>query len=196
MTYPEGQRLFGMQHGFQVGYLPLFPTADPESVRAFLQADPRISSHYNVFLENAVSNSYNQVNHNLVTLSGIMGIISLLAITLGIYNSTSLSLTERGYEIRLLRVVGFTQGKLRSILFARALVLTLASYSLGWVVMNIYFYYRNMHTLMGLSEAPLILNLDLSASLLGLGLATAFAFLGVWLTSGRLASLSPMTGSD
>jgi ABC-type antimicrobial peptide transport system permease subunit len=107
-----------------------------------------------------------------------------------------LSLTERGYEIRLLRVVGFTQGKLRSILFARALVLTLASYSLGWVVMNIYFYYRNMHTLMGLSEAPLILNLDLSASLLGLGLATAFAFLGVWLTSGRLASSSPMTGSD
>jgi len=42
-----------------------------------------------------------------------------------------MSLTERSHEIGLLRVVGFTQTKLRGFLFARALVLTLASYSLG-----------------------------------------------------------------
>jgi hypothetical protein len=72
MTYPEGQRLFGMQHGFQVGYLTLVTSADPESVCALLQANPGISAHYTVYLENAVSNGYNQLNHNLVTLSGIM----------------------------------------------------------------------------------------------------------------------------
>ena len=196
MTYPEGQSLFGMQHGFQVGYLPLVPSADPESVRARLQADPGISAHYTVYLENAVSNGYNQLNHNLVTLSNIMAIVSLLAITFGIYNSTSLSLTERSYEIGLLRVVGFTQGKLRGFLFARALVLTLAAYSLGWVVLVIYFNYRNLHAPIGFSEAPLTLSLTPSASLLGLGLATAFAFLGVWLTSGRFATLNPLTGGD
>jgi hypothetical protein len=38
--------------------------------------------------------------------------------------------------------------------------------------------------------------MPLSASLLGLVLATAFAFLGVWLTSGRFAMLNPLTGSD
>ena len=196
MTYPEGQRLFGMQHGFQVGYLPLVPSADPESVRALLQADPSISAHYTVYLENAVSDSYNQINHNLVTLSSIMAIVSLLAITFGIYNSTGLSLTERSYEIGLLRVIGFTQGKLRGFLFARALVLTLAAYSLGWVMVDIYYYYRNLHSPMGFSEAPLNLNLTPSASLLGLGLATAFAFLGVWLTSGRFATENPTPGSD
>ena len=196
MTYPEGQRLFGMQHGFQVGYLPLVPSANPESVRAKLQADPDISAHYTVYLENAVSDGYNQVNHNLVTLSGIMAIVSLLAITFGIYNSTSLSLTERSYEIGLLRVVGFTQDKLRGFLFARALVLTLAAYSLGWVVLVIYFNYRSLHSPIGFSEAPLNLSLTLSTSLLGLGLATAFAFLGVWLTSGRFATLNLLTGSD
>ena len=195
MTYPEGQRLFGMEHGFQVGYLPLVPSADPESVRALLQAAPSISARYTVYLENAVSDGYNQVNHNLVTLSSIMAIVSLLAITLGIYNSTSLSLTERSHEIGLLRVVGFTQSKLRSFLFARALVLTLAAYSLGWMVLVIYFNYRNLHAPMGFSEAPLTLSLTLSASLLGLGLATAFSLLGVWLTSGRFAMLNLLTGS-
>ena len=196
MTYPEGQRLFGMSSGFQIGYLPLVPLADPESVRARLQADPRISDHYAVYLENALSNGYNEINHNLVTLSSIMAIVSLLAITFGVYNSTSMSLTERSHEIGLLRVVGFTQTKLRGFLFARALVLTLAAYSLGWAVLVIYFNYRNLHAPMGLSEAPLILSMTLSASLLGLGLATAFAFLGVWLTSGRFATLNPLTGSD
>ena len=196
MTYTEGLRLFGTQHGFQVGYLPLAPSADPESVRLLLQADPRISDRYTVYLENAVSNSYSQVNHNLVTLSSIMAVVSLLAITFGIYNSTSLSLTERSREIGLLRVIGFTQGKLRSFLFARALVLTLAAYGLGWVVLVNYYHYLNSHSPLGFSEAPLNLSLSLPASLLGLGLAILFAFLGVWLTSGRMATLNPLAGSD
>ena len=196
MTYSEGQHLFGMSSGFQVGYLPLVPSADPESVRAKLQADPRISAHYSVYLENALSNGYNEVNHNLVTLSSIMATVSLLAITFGVYNSTSLSLTERGYEIILLRVVGFTQGKLRGFLFARALVLTLVAYSLGWVVVIIYFNYRYSHAPIGLSEAPLTLSLTLSASLFGMGLAIAFALLGVWLTSRRFGTLNPLTRID
>jgi hypothetical protein len=33
------------------------------------------------------------------------------------------------------------------------------------------------------------------SSLSGLGFAVIFAFLGVWLTSGRLAALSPLNGS-
>ena len=196
MTYTEGQSLFGTQHGFQAGYLVMVPSADPESVRATLQADPRISGRYTIYLENAVSDSYHLVNHNLVTLSSIMAIVSLLAITFGIYNSTSLSLTERGHEVGLLRVIGFTQGKLLALLFTRTLVLTIAAYSLGWVALIIFFNYLNSLAPMGSSEAPLTLSLTASAGLLGLGLATAFAFLGVWLTAGRLAALNPLTGSD
>jgi ABC-type antimicrobial peptide transport system permease subunit len=196
MTYPEGQRLFGMQHGFQVGYLPLVPSADPDSVRAKLQADPGISARYTIYLENAVSDGYNQVNHNLVTLSSIMSIVSLLAITFGIYNSTSLSLAERSHEISLLRLVGFTQGKLRNFLSVRALVITLASYGLGWAVLAVYFNYLDSHGIMGFSEAPLTLSLTPSASLLGLGLASAFAYMGVWLTSRDIATLNLLAGND
>jgi ABC-type antimicrobial peptide transport system permease subunit len=196
MTYVEGQHLFGMDHGFQVAYLPLVPSADPESVCAKLQADPRISTRYTVYLENAVSNGYSEPNHNLVTLSSIMSVVSLLAITFGIYNSTGLSLTERSYEIGLLRMIGFTQGKLGGFLLSRALVLTLLAYGLGWVTVDLYYKYLNLHSPMVLSEAPLNLELNLSASLIGLGLATIFAFLGVWLTSGNLAKLNPLTRRD
>jgi ABC-type antimicrobial peptide transport system permease subunit len=196
MTYSAGQRLFGMRRGFQVGYLQLKPSAYPESVRTLLQANPHIAGQYTVYLENALSGGYYQVNHNLLTLNSIMGLVALLAITFGSYNATNLSLTERGHEIGLLRVVGFTQGKLRIFLLARTLVLTLASYGLGWIIAVIFINYHGAHTAMGISAAPLVLNLTPFASLLGLGLVIVFSFLGVWLTSGRLALLSPLTGGD
>lgn len=196
MAYPEGQLLFGSQNGFQIGYLPLAPGADPESVCSTLQNNPKIINNYTVYLENAVSDGYNQINHNVVSLCGIMAIIALLAITFGIYNSVSLSLTERSHEISLLRLVGFTQGKLRGILVARALVLTMASYCLGWVATVVYFYIRNRQTPAGFTDAPLTLEMTLSASLIGLFLAIGFAFLGVWLTSNHLARLNPLTGSE
>lgn len=196
MTYPAGQSLFGMQHGFQAGYLVLAPSTDPESVRTSLQADPRVAAGNTIYLENTVAEGYNQLNHNLVTLSSIMALVSLLAVTFGIYNSTSLSLTERSYEIGLLRVVGFTPGRLRGLLLARALVLTVAAYALGWGGMAGYFYYRNAIAPLGFSEAPMNLSLTLSASLLGLGLSALFAVLGVWLTSGRESAMHQWNGSD
>jgi ABC-type antimicrobial peptide transport system permease subunit len=196
MTTAEGQRLFGMEHGFQAGYLPLNPLADPESVRDRLQADPRISAQYIVYLENALSNGYSEVNHNLVTLSSIMAIVSLLAIIFGIYNSTSLTLTERCHEIGLLRVIGFTQGKLRSFLLGRSLFLTLAAFGLGWVTMLIYFNYLNSQANLGFTEAPLILDITPLTFLLTLGLSLIFSFMGIWLTSGRIARLDPLTESE
>jgi ABC-type antimicrobial peptide transport system permease subunit len=191
MTYAEGQRLFGTSHGFQVGYLSLEPWADPESVRLKLQADPRISTASTVYLETAYSEGFNQANNNLLILSIILALVSLMALSFSTYTATSLSLTERSLEVGLLRVVGFTQGKLRSFLFARALVLTLAAYSLGWVVSLLFINYQRLHTSFDLLF--MILKLTPASSLVGLGLAIVFAFLGVWLTSGRIAALTPFS---
>jgi ABC-type antimicrobial peptide transport system permease subunit len=194
MTYAEGQRLFGTSRGFQVGYLSLAPSADPESVRARLLADPRLSAAYSVYLEHAFTNSYNQSNSNLLTLSGLMVLISLLAVTFGIYNATSLSLTERSLEIGLLNVIGFTLKKLRSFLLARTLVLTLLAYSLGWLISLIFIDQQRLHASVDLIFRDM--SLTPFSSLLGLGLAGLFAFLGVWLASRRLTALNPLTGSD
>jgi hypothetical protein len=194
MTYTEGQHLFGTSRSFQVGYLSLVPSADPVSVRAKLLADPRISAAYSVYLEHAFTDSYNRSNSNLLTLSGLMVLVSLLVVTFGIFNATSLSLTERSLEIGLLHVIGFSLHKLRSFLLARTLVLTLTAYSLGWLISLIFINNQRLHASVDLIFRAL--RLTLFSSLLGLGLALIFAFLGVWLASRHLTALNPLAGSD
>jgi hypothetical protein len=194
MTYPEGQHLFGVSRGFQVGYLSLAPSANPESVRARLLADPRISGPYSVFLEHAYTDSYNQSNSSLVILSSLMVLISLLAVTFGIYNATSLSLAERGLEIGLLNVIGFPLGSVRVFFGARALALTLAGYCIGWLVALAFIGYQAMQT--SVSLVFLAMRLTPLSSLLGLGLALVFALLGVWLASSRLVTASPLAARE
>jgi ABC-type antimicrobial peptide transport system permease subunit len=190
MTYPEGQSLFGTRRGFQIGTLQLVPAADPERVRASLQADSRFSGGYSVYLENTLNDRYNQVNHDLLTLSGIQALISLLAITFGTYNAVNLTLTERSHEILLLRVVGFSQARLRGFLLAHTLVLSSFAFFLGWVVAFIFTCYQQTHAPISIQAAPLVLHLSVPASLLGFLLTVAFSFLGVSLSAGRLSTLS------
>jgi MacB-like protein/FtsX-like permease family protein len=194
MTYSEGQRLFGASRGFQVGYLSVAPSADPDSVRARLLADPRVSGRYSVYVEHAYTDSYNESSSNLVILSGFMVLVALLAVTFGTYNATSLSLAERGLEIRLLNVIGFPLNKLRIFLCARALVLTLSAYSLGWLVSLIFIDHQRLRASVAL--VFLAIRLTPFSSLLGLGLAIIFALLGVWLASSRLFALNPLTGRE
>lgn len=191
MTYAQGLLLFGSDNGFQIGYVQLVPSADPDKVRAMLQSDPRINAQAAVYLDTTLADRYNQVNHNLLNLSLVQAVISLLAITFGTYNATRLSLTERRHEILLLGVLGFTQAKLRIFLFTRSLVLTLAAYLLGWSIAWAFITYQAMHTPISIQAAPLILSLTPSSSLLGLLLSVGFAFLGVWLTTGPLSRREP-----
>jgi ABC-type antimicrobial peptide transport system permease subunit len=192
MTYTAGQHLFGSSRGFQVGFLVLAPSTNPESVRLRLLADPRISPNFNVYLENVFTNDYNQSTNNLLVLCSLMVLVSLLAITFGIYNATTLSLTERSIDIGLLRLIGFSLRNLRGFLFVRALILIMAAYGLGWVVSMIFIHLQRIQA--SVDIVFLSLRLTVFSSLSGLGLAVIFAFLGVWFTSRRLAGLKPMNG--
>ncbi len=194
MTYSEGQRLFGASRGFQVGYLSLVPSADPESVRFKLLADPRISPAYSVYLEHAYTNSYNQSNSNLLILSSLMVLVSLLVVSFGIYNATNLSLTERSLEMGLLQVIGFSLQKLRYLLMARALVLTFLAYTLGWLVSLIFINQQRLNASIDLIFRAI--RLTPSSSLLGLVLAVLFALLGVWFASRRLTAVDLLIRSD
>lgn len=189
MTYDEGQHLFGTNHGFQMGFLQLDSSVNPESIRAKIETDPRFSGQYAVYLENTLSDRYNQINHDLLTLSEIQALICLLTITFGTYNAVSLSLTERSYEILLLRVVGFTQDRLRVILVGRTLVLATAAYIIGGITAFVFIEYQRAHTPISIQAVPLLLNLSIIAILLGFFLTMTFTFLGVWFTVGHLTSL-------
>jgi ABC-type antimicrobial peptide transport system permease subunit len=189
MTYSEGQRLFGPEHGFQLGLLQLEATANPESVRLKIQADSRFLKKYSVYLVDALNNRYSQINRNLLIMSGLQAILSLLAITFGTYNANSLNLTERSREIILLRMIGFTKGRIRIFLYARSLVLTLLAFGFGWITAMLLISYQRLHAPISIQAAPLLLELTPMTSLLGLLLAVVFSLLGVLLTSGYIDSL-------
>lgn len=196
MSYEDGQNLFGTRRGFQIGTLQLKGGVDPESVRVELQADPRLSGKYAVYLENSLSDRYNQISSDLVILSSIQALISLLAITFGTYNAVSLSLTERSREIQLLRVVGFSQGRIRLFLGVRTLGLTLAAYLLGWCLARLYIFYQQAHTPISIQASPLTLQLSASATSLGFLLTAAFAVLGVWLTLRQISAQGLIARGD
>jgi ABC-type antimicrobial peptide transport system permease subunit len=189
MTYAEGQHLFGASPDFQIGFLQLAPSADPQGVRSELQAEVGFSGRYVIYLETALSDRYNQANHDLLTLSAVQALISLLAITFGTYNAVSLSIAERSHEILLLRVVGFTRDKLRAFLLAHFLVLASIAYLLGWVATFLFVNFQQAHSTISILAAPLELHLSAVLTLLGFLLTVVFAFLGVWLTVGHHATL-------
>ena len=190
MSYAAAQDLFGVERGFQIAYLQLRPTADPQSVQDRLQSDPRFSPKYSVYLESSLNDRYSQINRNLLEMSVIQAVLSLLAITLGMYNANSLSLTERSHEILLLGILGFSRGRLRLFLFVRSLVLTLVAYGLGWITALLFITFQGSHAPINIQAAPLLLELTPGTSLLGLALAVGFTFLGVWMTSGYISSLN------
>jgi ABC-type antimicrobial peptide transport system permease subunit len=188
ISYSEGQQLFGISRGFQVGYLSLVPSANAESVREKLLADPRISERYAIYLENVYTNGYSESISNMQILSSLMVIISLLVVTFGVYNATSLSLTERSLEISLLNTIGFSLTKIRVILFSRIFVLTLIAYGLGWLGSFLFINHQQQDPTVSL--AFLSLKLTTAYSLIGMTLAIFFAFLGVWLASKRLTMIT------
>jgi ABC-type antimicrobial peptide transport system permease subunit len=196
MTYSAGQHLFGPKRGFQMGIIQLDPAANPETVRLKLQKDPRLSANNSVYLVNSLNDRYSQINHNLLVMSGIQAFLSLLAITFGTYNANSLSLVERSREVVLLRLIGFTRGKLSSFLFVRSLVLTGMAYCMGWIAAALFINYQQTHTPINIQSAPLLLRLTPTTSLVGLGLAIGFALLGIWMTSGYIETLGLSAGRN
>ncbi len=51
-----------------------------------------------------------------------------------VYNTARISLDERSRELATLRVIGFTQGEISSILLGELAVLTLLAIPLGWLI--------------------------------------------------------------
>lgn len=194
LNYADAEQLFGTRRGFQLVYLKLQPQSDPEAVRAALQADPALAACCRVYLESTLGTLYYQVNHNLITLTNLLAVIALLAITFGVYTATHLSLLERSHEVGLLRVLGFSSAAVGAVLLARTLLLALAAYGVGWAATTAFIAYHRAHVPMGISAAPLALTLPPGMVLLGLALTAAFACLGTWLSAAQSARRNPLAG--
>ena len=187
MTYAAGEALFGERRGFQVGALQIAGELDPETVRAYLESVEGIRPAYAVYLEQEVHARYAQAIQDLLKFTIVMDVLALSVISFGIFNATSLTLTERSREIALLRVAGFSGGTVRRFLFGRALVQTLAAYLLGWGLARLVTW---QNAVASFSMHGMYVQIILSPGivLLGLALTGLCAWLGVWLTSYRLGN--------
>ena len=187
MTYAAGEALFGERRGFQVGALQIAGELDPETVRAYLESVEGIRPAYAVYLEQEVHARYAQAIQDLLKFTIVMDVLALSVISFGIFNATSLTLTERSREIALLRVAGFSGGTVRRFLFGRALVQTLAAYLLGWGLARLVTW---QNAVASFSMHGMYVQIILSPGivLLGLALTGLCAWLGVWLTTYRLGN--------
>jgi putative ABC transport system permease protein len=111
-----------------------------------------------------------------------MDILALSVISFGIFNATSLTLSERNREMALLRVAGFSTHAVRRFLFGRTLLQTLAAYLLGWGLAELVIW-QNTASSFSMHGVRVEINLSPANLLLGLALTALFAWFGVWLAA-------------
>jgi len=181
MTHTAGRLLLGERRGDQILYLTIADRASLEEIKARLEADARLQGRYDVYIEDQLAARQTEVIEDLVRLPAVLLVVALLTVTFGIYNATSLTLAERGWEIGTLRVIGFEAGSVRRFLYLRALTQVAAAYGAGCLIALVLISDQARRAPIVIHGGTLLMRLDLGAILLGGALTALFAYFGVWL---------------
>jgi ABC-type antimicrobial peptide transport system permease subunit len=184
------QDLFAPRREYQSVTVQVAPGADVEAVRSRLQNDPRLGDRYTVFLEDSYTRRNNQVYRDLNALGLVLGTIALLAVILGSYTVTQLSLAERSREIGILRALGFSRRAVSGILVVRALLQGLLAFAAGLAAAWAYTVYRQRVDPVIVLGYSLTMTITLRHVLAGLAWTSAWACLGAWLSTRGMAMVS------
>jgi ABC-type antimicrobial peptide transport system permease subunit len=189
MPLLQAQELFGMKRGYQFMFVQVTNNADAEEVRVMLQDDPQLTGRYTVFFEDTYSRRNNQLFKDIASLMTITSSLALLAVTFGTYNSTNLSLAERGREIGILRAVGFSHRYLGILLGIRAMLQGFFAYALGLTAALGYIAYHRAFAQLFVVGLHISFEMNWQLIVLGLLLTSALSLLGAWLSSRRMLLL-------
>ncbi|HVN54002.1 MAG TPA: ABC transporter permease [Anaerolineaceae bacterium] len=188
MPLETARDLFESPDHFQIGAAVLAPGADPQAARAILEADPRVNTRNSVFFESNLTDRYAQGMGDPARANQLLALASLLAVTFGVYNTIRLSLEERGLELALLRVVGFTPGQVAGFLAARTALLTAAAYAAGWICAAFLLDWFQATTSIILYGVSMPLEISPLVGAGGAILTLCFALVGVWLSTRHLSA--------
>jgi ABC-type antimicrobial peptide transport system permease subunit len=183
MPFDQALQLFGTLRPIQGMYVQVADGADVEEVRARLQADPRLSGKFTVFLEDTYTYRNNQFMKDFRSLMLIASGLALLAVVFGTFTITSLSLVERGREIAILRSVGFTPGRVQGFLLLRALLQGLLAYLLGLSAAWVYVAHQQTGDQLYIQGLPISFQISAEQVFMGALWMGAMAILGAWLSS-------------
>ncbi len=183
------QELFAPRRDYQMLIVQVAPGVDAEEARQHLQ--DRLGERYTVFFEDSYTRRNNQALHDLNGLGKAASTIALLAITLGTFTATQLSLAERTREMGILRAIGFSRWTVGRLLLVRALLQGLLAFAAGLAAACAYTLYRQSTAPIFILGYPLIMAVTLRQTLIGLAWTGALAWLGAWLST-RGGSLVPV----
>jgi ABC-type antimicrobial peptide transport system permease subunit len=181
MTLHAGEKLFGAGRGYQIILMQLKPGSNVEGVRAAVESRVKQLGRYSAYLEDQVSDRFNQYTGSIRRLNLVEVLIALLAMTFGTYNATSLTLVERSRELSILRVVGFRTVTLRAFLFVRTLLQTLLAYLIGLGLALLFVQNRQALNPIVIQAQSMPLSLPAWSVVSGIALVVCFSALGVWL---------------
>jgi ABC-type antimicrobial peptide transport system permease subunit len=186
MPLKQAEELFGMKRGYQFMFIQAAPGANVEEVKQRLQEDPKIKGRYTVFFEDSYSKRNNQLFKDIMSLMSITSSIALLAVMLGTYSSTNLSLVERGREIGILRAVGFSHNLIGTLLSMRAMVQGWVAYVVSLIAALMYIAYQQAFAQLFVLGIHITFEITLEIILMGFLISSAMALIGAWLSSRRM----------
>jgi ABC-type antimicrobial peptide transport system permease subunit len=186
MPLETAQKLFGMKRGYQLMFVQAAPGADAEEVRSQIQEDPRLAGKYSVFFEDTYSRRNNQILKDIRSLMTIGSSLALLAVTFGTYNSTSLSIIERGREIGILRAVGFSHIALGIFLGLKATLQSWIAFLTGLASAIGYIIFQRAYAQLFIFGFYITFKITWQTILFGFFLTSILAIFGAWLSSQRL----------
>jgi ABC-type antimicrobial peptide transport system permease subunit len=186
MPLKQAEELFGMKRGYQFMFIQAAPGANVEEVKQRLQEDPKIKGRYTVFFEDSYSKRNNQLFKDIMSLMSITSSIALLAVMLGTYSSTNLSLVERGREIGILRAVGFSHNLIGTLLSMRAMVQGWVAYVVSLIAALMYIAYQQAFAQLFVLGIHITFEITWEIILMGFLISSAMALIGAWLSSRRM----------
>jgi hypothetical protein len=191
MNLPQAQALFGPDRGYQLMLVEIAHGADADQARAALQDRPELIGRYQVFFEDNYTRRNTRLLEDIQGTARAVGLIALLAVILGSYNATGLSLLERQRQIGILRAVGFGPGTVRQSLLLQAIVQSLVGFGLGLLAATLLVALQQRSAQLYAFGWPLNLSLTPGIVLIGLVLALGLTGLGVVLATRRMLAATP-----
>jgi ABC-type lipoprotein release transport system permease subunit len=175
------QQLFAPRRAAQLLYVQAAAGVDAEDLRQRLQSHPALAGRYSVYFEENYTRRNTQAVKDIASLMRVVSASAMLAVSLGIYNATSLSLVERSHEVGILRAVGFAPAAVLRFLLARALLLGCLAYAGGLAAAALFAAHQGATEPLFVYSWPLIYQVDWVNAALALGWMSALAPVGAWL---------------
>jgi len=182
MDFSSGRELFNAENNFQIGFLQINNQNNLSAVQAYLEEDAHMPAGYVVYLEQQLYERYYLFVADLLKVAFILTGLALGVVCFGTYNTTGLTLMERGRDIAILRTLGFSSHIVRLFILGRTLLQTLTAFLLAWGVMAVVVII-NAHSPIAIEAKMGILRLSPENLGLGLVLTLFSASLGAWLIS-------------